>query len=96
MVFVPGCGVNATKMVIDSATVAIYLETDLLHTAMTCDVFMHMKILRKVLKYSCERMVVSTKSRGRGSLGHITYFDSTQFTVYNGVTHDPQNISIVE
>ena len=50
----------------------------------------------QVLKYSRERMVLSTKSKGRGALGHITYFDSTQFTVYNGVTHDPQNSSFVE
>jgi len=41
-------------------------------------------------------MVLSTKSKGQGVLGHTTYFDSTQFTVYNGVTHVPQNSSVVE
>ena len=41
--------------------------------------------------------MVSTKSRARwGSLELITYFDSTQFTVYNGVTDDPKNHSVVE
>jgi len=50
----------------------------------------------QVLKYSRERMVLSTKSKGRGMLGCITYFNSTQFTVYNGVTDDPQNTSVVE
>ena len=33
-------------------------------------------------------------------LGHVwvyhLHFDSTQFIVYNGVTHDPQNPSVVE
>ena len=38
----------------------------------------------------------STKSRGWGLLGLITYFDSTQFTVYDGVTHNPKNPSVVE
>ena len=50
----------------------------------------------QVLKYSRERMVLSTKSKGRGALGRITYFNCTYFTVYNGVTHDPQNSSVVE
>jgi len=41
--------------------------------------------------------MVSTKSRARwGSLELITYFDSTQFTVYNGVTDDPKNLCVVE
>ena len=42
-----------------------------------------------VLKYSRECMILSTKGKGRGELGRITYFHSTQFTVYSGVTHDP-------
>ena len=50
----------------------------------------------QVLKYSRERMVLSTKSKGRGALGRITYFNFTYFTVYNGVTHDPQIPSVVE
>jgi len=36
------------------------------------------------------------KRRGLGVLGHTTYFHFTQFTVYNGVTHDPENPSVVE
>ena len=35
------------------------------------------------------------KSSERGTLECITYFDSTQFAVYNGVTHDPQNPSVI-
>jgi len=34
-------------------------------------------------------MVPVQKSRGQGMLWSITYFDSTQFAVYNGVTHNP-------
>jgi len=48
----------------------------------------------QILKYSRERMVLSAKSRGRGALGCITYFGLA--TVYNGVTHDPQNSFVVE
>ena len=37
---------------------------------------------------SRESNSLCTKSRGRGALGHDTYFNSIQFAVYSGVNHD--------
>ena len=31
----------------------------------------------------------------KGAFRRITYFNFTQFAVYNGVTYDPQNLSVV-
>ena len=54
------------------------------------DVFMCKEVLCNVL--TCVHGL-SAKSRGQGTSGCITYFDSTQFAVYNGMTHNPQNPS---
>ena len=48
----------------------------------------------QALKHSHEHMILSTKVKVGvhwDMLGRITYFNSTQFTVYNGVTHDLRN-----
>ena len=36
------------------------------------------------------------RAMNHGLLGLIIYYDSTRLAVYNGVTHDPQNPSVVE
>ena len=37
-----------------------------------------------------------TNSRGRGMSGCDTYFNSTQFAVYNGASQDYKNAAVVE
>jgi len=42
-------------------------------------------------------MVSAQKVEDGARVGaHITYFSSTQFAIYSGVTHDLQNSSVVE
>ena len=39
---------------------------------------------------------ICTKSRGRDASGHMTYFHSTQFAVYNGMNHGYKNATVTE
>jgi len=52
--------------------------------------------VRKILKCSHECMVSVQKVEDGACWVLITYFDSTQFAVYNGVTHNSKNPSIVD
>jgi len=50
--------------------------------------------IMQALKYELNSLY--TKSKGWGASGRITYFNSTRFAVYNGVSHDYKNTTIME
>jgi len=52
--------------------------------------------IAQVLKLLTWANIHCTKGRVRGTLGHNTYFNSTQFAVYNGVSYDYKNATVMK